>query len=142
MKYVEWLDASKQISRNQMHRIGYVYWMNGDKEKALYYFTEQKKICEESIETKLQYGKSFGAYFDLAGVYAFIGEKGKAYKNLKIWDRIPVCPLYMVTLVKNDPLFNSVRNEPEFQQIVKDVEAKYQEEHERVRKWLEEQGML
>jgi TolB-like protein/Tfp pilus assembly protein PilF len=142
MKYVEWLDASKQISINQMHRIGYVYWMNGDKEKALYYFNEQKRICEESIETKLQYGKSFGAYFDLAGVYAFIGEKGKAYKNLKIWDRIPVCPLYMVTLVKNDPLFNSIRNEPEFQQIVKDVEAKYQEEHERVRKWLEEQGML
>ena len=45
-------------------------------------------------------------------------------------------------LIKNDPLFNSIRNEPEFQQIVRDVEAKYQAEHERVRKWLEEQGKL
>ena len=44
--------------------------------------------------------------------------------------------------IKTDPLFNSMRDEPEFQQIVRDVEAKYQAEHERVRKWLEEQGML
>ncbi len=48
----------------------------------------------------------------------------------------------MVSLLKNDPLFDSIRNEPEFQKIVRDVEAKYQAEHERVRKWLEEQGML
>ena len=40
------------------------------------------------------------------------------------------------------PAFNNIRNEPEFQQIAKDIEAKYQAEHERVRKWLETQGML
>jgi hypothetical protein len=44
--------------------------------------------------------------------------------------------------MKTDPLFNSIRNEPEFQQIVRYVEAKYQAEHERVRKWLEEQATL
>jgi hypothetical protein len=44
--------------------------------------------------------------------------------------------------IKTDPIFNNIRNEPEFQQIVKDIEAKYQAEHERVRKWMEEQGML
>jgi hypothetical protein len=35
-----------------------------------------------------------------------------------------------------------IRNEPEFQQIANDVEAKYQAEHEKVRKWLEETGQL
>jgi hypothetical protein len=48
----------------------------------------------------------------------------------------------MVSLIKTDPLFGSIRNEPEFQQIIRDVEVKYQAEHERVRKWLEEKGML
>ena len=47
-----------------------------------------------------------------------------------------------VTLIKVDPLFDSLRDEPEFQQIVKDVEAKFQAEHERVRNWLEENIML
>jgi hypothetical protein len=39
-------------------------------------------------------------------------------------------------------LSDSIRNELEFQLIVKDVEAKYQAEHERVKKWLEELGIL
>ena len=48
----------------------------------------------------------------------------------------------MVMFFKIDPLFNSIRNDPEFQQIVKDIESKYQAEHERVKKWLEENKML
>jgi len=51
-------------------------------------------------------------------------------------------PIWVVMFIKKDPLFDSIRNEPEFQQIARDVEAKYQAEHERVRKWLEEQGKL
>ena len=43
---------------------------------------------------------------------------------------------------KYNPLFNSIRNDPEFQKIVRSWVAKYQAEHERVRKWLEEQTML
>jgi molybdopterin converting factor small subunit len=42
----------------------------------------------------------------------------------------------------NKLLFDSIRDEPEFQQIVRDLEAKYQVEHERVRQWLEENDML
>jgi len=44
--------------------------------------------------------------------------------------------------VKSDRALDSFRNEPEFQEILKEMEAKYQAEHERVRKWLEEQGKL
>jgi len=39
-------------------------------------------------------------------------------------------------------MLNSLRNEPEFQKIVSDVGAKYQKQHENVKKWLEEQGKL
>jgi hypothetical protein len=46
------------------------------------------------------------------------------------------------TLFKIDPLFDNIREEPIFQQIVRDVESKYQAEHERVRQWLEENDML
>ena len=48
----------------------------------------------------------------------------------------------MATLIKEDPLFEGIRDEPEFQQIANDVEAKYRAEHERVRQWLEENDML
>ena len=81
-------------------------------------------------------------YYDLTRIFAFKGEKDKAYENLKIFNKRKVMYSRMVTAIKNDPLFNSIRDEPEFQQIVREIEAKYQAEHKRVRKWLEENDML
>jgi tetratricopeptide (TPR) repeat protein len=125
-----------------MHRIGYAFWQNGYKEAAEYYFNEQIKYCEKSIALGRQYEQMLHTYYDLAGVYAFKGERDKAYENLRIFNKKPMMSSWMVSLIKTDPLFNSIRNEPEFQLIVRDVEVKYQAEHESVRKWLEEQGML
>ena len=48
----------------------------------------------------------------------------------------------MITEIRNNPLFDSIRDEPEFQQIIRDVEAKYQAEHERVTNLLEKNNML
>ena len=141
-KYFERLKAQGEIDFNGMHRIGYVYWQNGYKEEAEYFFNEQIKYCNKMIELKRSWGQGFYAYYDLAGVYAFRGEKDKAYKNLRIFNQIQRTNLAAPMLMKTDPLFNSIRNEKEFQQIAKDIEVKYQAEHERVRKWLEEQGML
>jgi len=42
----------------------------------------------------------------------------------------------------NNPLLDNLQNEPDFHQIARDVEAKYQTEHERVRQWLEANDML
>src|ERR1035437_9639573 len=140
-KYYERLKAKGEFYTGFMHRIGYDYWQIGNKEEAEYYFNGQIKYCNKSIELKRS---SYGlyAYYDLAGVYAFKGEKDKAYKNLRIFNQIQRIPLWMSMLIKTDPLFNSIRNEPEFQQIARDIEAKYQAEHERVRKWMEENKML
>jgi hypothetical protein len=38
-------------------------------------------------------------------------------------------------------LNKNITNKPEFQHIERVIEAKYHAEHERVKKWLEEQGM-
>jgi len=48
----------------------------------------------------------------------------------------------LVVQLKVDPLFETIRDEPEYQQVVRDMEAKYKAEHERVRKWLEENDKL
>jgi hypothetical protein len=48
----------------------------------------------------------------------------------------------MATLIKTDPLLDSIRNEPEPKKIDSDIEAKFKAEHERVGKWLADQGRL
>ncbi len=146
--YKSWLKLSKSPSQTTLfgsHRIGWAYWMNGDKEKADFYFNEQIKYCLKMIETGRVYGNNARIYYDLAGVYAFRGDKKKAYEIIRGYvdqRQDNLMTLWSVSYIKNDPLFDSIRNEPEFQQIVRDIEAKYQAEHERVKKWLEEQGML
>ena len=140
IKYVERLKAMGELSINNMQRIGYTYWQNGYKKEAEYFFNEQIEYDLRMNELKRPYG--LYTYYDLAGVYAFREEKDKAYKNLRILDQKKSFELWTTTFMKTDPLFNSIRNEPEFQQIARDIEAKYQAEHQRVRKWLEEQGKL
>jgi len=49
---------------------------------------------------------------------------------------------WWIIFFRHDPLLDSLRGEERFQQIVSELEAKYQAEHERVRKWLEENNML
>jgi len=124
------------------HRIGVGLWKMGEYEKAEYYFNQQIKYCIESIELGRIIETSKAAYYDLAGAYACLGEKEKAFHYLNEVSKRKVIPLWWVVQLKNDPLFENIRDEPEFQQITRDVEAKYQAEHARVRKWLEENDML
>jgi hypothetical protein len=51
-------------------------------------------------------------------------------------------PLWWKSLAKHDPLFVSIRNKERFQKILQNMQAKYQAEHERVKKWIEDQAML
>jgi TolB-like protein/Tfp pilus assembly protein PilF len=144
--YNKSIDLSKtkgQLIINWYHRIGYTYWQNGLRKEAAVFFKKQREICEESIKMKRAYATVWlSAYYDLAGILAFTGEKEKAYENLRIFNKRPVFSKWFLTLITDDPLFDKIRNETEFQQIVKDLGGKYQAEHDRVAKWLEEQGIL
>ena len=51
-------------------------------------------------------------------------------------------PKRMVKDLNYDPMFDSIRDELEFKQIVRDVEAKYEADHQRVREWLEENHII
>lgn len=48
----------------------------------------------------------------------------------------------ILIFLKYDSHLNPLRDNPEFQQILKEAEDKFNAEHERVRQWLEENEML
>jgi TolB-like protein/AraC-like DNA-binding protein/Tfp pilus assembly protein PilF len=127
---------------NMMHRIGYAYWQNGFKEKAEYYFNEQIKYCNMVIKLGREYSRVHDAYYDLAGVYAFRGNKEKALENLRKYNQVKQTYQWMVMLFKTDPLLESIRSEPEFKQLFKQTETTYLADHEKLKKWLAQQGQL
>ncbi len=137
-KYENRIEEQPWVYYSSMKWIGYVYWQNGYKEEAIKWFDKQKRVSEEALKLGRYY--SIDANYDLAAVYAFQGDKKNAYKNLKEVAKVNICELWRLSAIKDEPLFDGIRNEPEFQEIVKEMESKYQAEHERVRKWLEEKG--
>jgi TolB-like protein len=139
-KFENRLKEQPWIYYSSMKYVGYAYWQNGYKKEASKWFDEQKRVSEEALQLGRLY--SIDANYDLAAVYAFLGDKKNAYKNLREVAKSYVCSLWLLSAIKNEPLFNPIRNDKEFQQILNEMESKYQAEHERVRKWLEEQGKL
>jgi tetratricopeptide (TPR) repeat protein len=141
-KLVEYFKKRGALNLVESHRVGYALWQVGKKKEAENYFNQQIKYDEESIKRSRNIEQWDVAYYDMAGTYAFLGEKEKAYKYLDEFDKKNTYGLWWVSLAKHDPLFASIRNEERFQKILQNMERKYHAEHERVKKWLEEQGML
>ena len=143
--YKKWLQRIEDLGVlriNAMHRVGYIYWQLGMMEEADYYFDQQIEYCNKINALGRVIEQKQWTYYDLAAVYAFRGEKEKAFENLKIFNQRQNISYWMLLMIRIDPLFEKIRNEPEFQLILHEVETKYQAEHERVRKWLEENDML
>jgi tetratricopeptide (TPR) repeat protein len=143
--YERWLNRKSDLDNPQytnLHRLGYAYYKAGREEEAEEFFTARFDICQLLIKLNRNAAKTLFPYYDIAAISAFRGEIDSAYANLRIFNKREMMPLWMVNLINDDPLFDNIRDEPEFHQILRDVEAKYQAEHEQVRLWLEENDML
>jgi len=130
----KWLNSAEkreETKDNGLHRIGYAFWQNGFRDEAQYYFDLQLEICDKLIASKSIWAQNYYSYYDRAAVNAFLGNKEKAYHDLRIFDQKKYVPLWLVNLIKNDPLFDNLRGDPEFLEIVNNVEAKYQKGHEK-----------
>jgi TolB-like protein/AraC-like DNA-binding protein/lipoprotein NlpI len=141
-KMVKYYEKSGRLNLQDSYRVGFAFYQAGKKEEAEYYFDQQIKYSEEGIKLNRDIGQRKVAQYDLAAVYAFKGDKVKAYKYLDEYSERSYFRPAEISLTKYDPLFASIRNEERFQKIVKMMETKYQAEHDRVRRWLEKEGML
>ena len=141
-KLIEYFKKSGTLNLGELNQIGYAFWQVGKQKEAVDYFNQQIKYSEESIKLERNSAQTKSAQYNLASTYAFLGDKSKAYYYLDELNKSEFYPLVRIILIKHDPMFKSIRNEERFQKILHNMEAKYQAEHERVKKWLEEQGML
>jgi TolB-like protein/lipoprotein NlpI len=124
---------------NNSHRIGIIFWMIGKKDEAMKYFNRQIEFSNESIRNKDPYGLGDAAY-DLAGVYAVLGNREKAYKWLREYEKLGF--LHGIhEYIKVDLLFDNLRNDDEFKEIVKRANDKADEIRARINE-MEEQGEL
>jgi len=124
---------------NTAYWAGIVLWMNGKRDEAMKYFNMQIENSFESISSNDEYGQG-AARYDLAGVYAFLGKKEEAYRWLREYEKLGF-QLGTQEYVKVDPLFENLRKDDEFREIVKRTNDKAAETRVRINE-LEEKGKL
>jgi TolB-like protein/Tfp pilus assembly protein PilF len=125
------------------HRLAAVLFQNNQKEEAEKYLFEQIAFCEELLEEETYRASFVGVFYDMAGCYALLGEKEKAFEYLRLtteehrekW-------LAILNYLQDDSLLDKIRDDPEFQRIAEDYEALWQKRHEEIRQWLVENDIL
>ncbi|QIA09452.1 helix-turn-helix domain-containing protein [Draconibacterium halophilum] len=123
---------------NEHHRIGYVYLVNGDKQNATKYFHRQIDASQKLIAM----GNAEEALYDLAATYAILNENDKAFENLKKVQQQNTNLWFIYFYMKNDPLLNTIRNEPAFQEILNRVKTKAETERNKLKNWAVQQKLF
>jgi len=128
------------FSPNLQVRMAYALFKKGQIEKADSLAKKQIK----DLNSIIQFGRARNTreYYDLAVAHAFLGDKSEAYYYLHEYEKKHFFPKWMIDNVKFDPLLDILREDEEFNMIVKNMEEKYIAEHNRIKVWLEENEML
>jgi TolB-like protein/AraC-like DNA-binding protein len=120
---------------------GFAYRKNGEKEKADYHFKEEIKYYTDWIEQKNSDSINVHKlYFYLMFIYSAMGDKAKAMENLRkviAFKYFLIEPIRLYEL-KNHPIFETIRGEPEFQKYINDCEINWQPQREKIEKILKE----
>jgi hypothetical protein len=121
--------------------MGIVYLKSGDEQKGKYYINRDLKMYEERVNSKLTLDKKSNAWLMLAFGYTALGETEKALHYLGYFKTLEIIDSECLNNLKLHA-FESIREEPEFQEIYNYCENKYLELHECVGQVLREYGEL
>lgn len=121
---------------------GYIYMMNGKKKEADFHFHGVISKWRKEFELNTPAAQTFISHHELADVYLALGEKEKALEYLKVYKTLQTIDLVHITTLNSWPGFDIIRDDPEFLDIMRVIEATYQKEHNRIEKLLIREGMI
>lgn len=131
-----WLEMLSNKSR-LIYPFGYCYLKIGQTEKADFYFNRFIKKYTDEMELNAYFARRNYTYFEIAMVHAAMGSKEECMEKLRYLCQQNSCPRWFILELKNSPWFENVRQTKEYQQILQDLERKYQKEHDRVARLIE-----
>jgi len=102
------------------NRYGYVLWQLGQKEEALKQIELSNNYLLKSIQLGRMLSSGGAAQYDIAGNYALLGNKEKAYEWLDKFDKFG-WRWASIHFMEVDPLFDNLRSDAKFQTLLKRV---------------------
>ncbi len=135
--------ALEKAGQNEMTEVfGFIFQKMANEQKGLEYFANAVEKYLDQINSHTLEAAKYMSHFYLAWTYSAMGEKNEALKYLEEVTNRATIPHWMIIMMKEWPLFDNIRSEPEFRKIQIELTKKYQKEHVRVAKLLREKGEI
>lgn len=137
-----WLVMLSSDSSRLLYPFGYSYIKTGQIQKGEYLLNRLVKKYETEIETHWTFARENRfSYLEIALTFSALGkvEKSLAYLNQLV--EKGGCQLWFILEMKNNPMFDTIRETPEYNEIFQKLEKNYNREHERIKKLLISRGI-
>lgn len=115
-------------------KIAQVYKKKGLDTKASEYFNSYVEYCEKD--------QSIYKSASTAVKYAYEGKNEMALEQLKIFAAQDNYQYWIILFMETDPVFNPLKNHPEFKEVMQKIEDRFWDSHHQLKKILEENGLI
>lgn len=115
-------------------KISVVYQKMGLDAQATELFNSYAEYCEKD--------ESIYKSASLAVKYAYLGETKKAIEQLRIFATQDNYQYWILLFIEKDPLYKPLKNHPEFASIMQKIKDRFSKNQTKLRKSLEEQGLI
>ncbi|HYX07612.1 MAG TPA: helix-turn-helix domain-containing protein [Bacteroidales bacterium] len=115
-------------------KIGLVFNKMGKVEKSATLFNAYKKYADND--------QTVYKHLSLAMYYSFHNDETNALRELRMFAKQDNFPYWITLFLPIDPLVDNIKELPEFNEIMKDIEMKFQENHQQIKVSLESQQLL
>ena len=137
--FKKFTDARKNynldIFQHMNAEIGYVYKKMGLIEESQKYFDEYKNYVDRS--------NSIYKNLELAIYYSYLGNTQKAINHFEQFvNEEEDFHYWTILFLKIDPLLDNIKDEERFKEIYKDLEIKFWDKHNLIKKSLKEQNLI
>ena len=118
------------------HRYGQALLQNGEQTKGMEMMRKHMAINNKMID--INEPRRFVALYDLAGIHSFLGNRDSSYYYLDLFEKNTGWKTdgYLVSYLKFDGLFDNIRNEERFQEMVERARKEQEVIQQQVRELL------
>ena len=104
--------------------------------------TEEAKKLLADFKTMADNDRSVYKHMYLAQYYSYTGDTEKAIEHLKQFAQEEDYHYWVILFADIDPVFDNIKEMPEFKEILKELKIKFDKKHNKIRATLEEQHVI
>ncbi len=122
------------LYRSEYAKIGVVWSEVGLTEESENYFSDYLEYAESD--------NSIYKHLSLAVYYSYEGNTQKAVEQMELFAQEENYPYWYILFLEIDPLFDHVKDLPEFNRILSRMKIEFWENHKQIKASLDEKGLL